>query len=279
MRDPVLENVVLYRTSLSKKGAGKRLADALGVPIVVRDNTKNRGLINDDTIIINWGRSQDIDGVPPCFYINMPFSVGMCVDKVRTLCAMHSWGVPALSSTTVREDAKEMLARDGCIVVRRTTTGSRGRGCELVYDSTFGTERLPVAPLYTEFYDKTHEFRVHVMDGEVIDYRQKKKMGKEKLTKRGIGEVDMFIRNHKRGWVFAKNDILRFKEIEETAVDAAGALRLHFCAVDILAKVDDNGQLIDHVVCEVNSAPNLVASTMEAYVNGLVKLVKRLKEE
>jgi carbamoylphosphate synthase large subunit len=277
-------SLYILRIKKDNPGVGQRLGRAFGADQLVC-GLKPQRKIPDGAFVINYGRSEmPVWASQNVRIFNFPEAVAKCVDKRITLNLLAQAGVPCLNSTTSKEQATSWLKEGKPVVVRATATGKKGIGVSLVKPG----EDLPDAPLYTEFYDKTHEFRVHVFRGKegelrVIDLVQKKKMGKAKLAKIGIETVNDLVRNHKRGWVFAHND-LALKDsdfgmalLKSISINAAATLGMDFCAVDILAKIE-NGK-VDIKVCEVNSAPGMSApATFDAYVKAFTELVAAPKE-
>ena len=137
----------------------------------------------------------------------------------------------------------------------------------MVSDPSRSTPGIPDASLYTRNFPKTHEYRIHVAGGQVIDMVEKK-------ARDGV-ESDRTIRNHAGGWVFAHDDLTaEMDDLCHLAVCATNALGLDFAGVDILAKLGPVPALasltprpvVDAVVCELNSAPAWeCTSTIAAY--------------
>ena len=281
--------IVILRARKGVPGVGRKLArafDANEVTCGFRPKIK----VPDGALILNYGRSQWPVWYPEAaargvVILNTPPSVGTCVNKLSTLQLLSIKGVKCLEFT---EDYQE--AYSWCInaphpasiagVARTTLTGKHGNGIEPFYHATeYSIEGgvFPEAPMYSKFYDKTHEFRAHVVAGKVIDLVQKKRLGSKKREERGI-EVDDLVRNHKRGWVFAHNDLIcdtggGRDTIESLAKEACHALGIDFAGVDILAKYDEEGHFVDAVVCEVNSAPGMSSpTTFKAYVKAFSQI-------
>jgi hypothetical protein len=130
------------------------------------------------------------------------------------------------------------------------------------------TVQLPEAPLYTRGISNKGEYRVHVVDGEVILYQKKSRRvddNGEVITAEGA-EAD--VRNLASNWVYRTGNLKRLDRVEELAVEAIEALGLDFGAVDII--MDENG---DVFVLEVNTAPGIGnTETQEAYKNAFLKL-------
>ncbi|MCB0627923.1 MAG: hypothetical protein KDC43_29360 [Saprospiraceae bacterium] len=283
-------SVAIYRirkNKISKKtgqliptpGAGLRLANKLNADVWT--SKTNPSSIDDKTVVINYGRSLSPDWIEKFNTVsgkilNSTEAVSLAVDKRKTLKILELNNIPCLIWTTVRSQANNWLDAGFKVIARLTAKGKMGNGIVLVNPG----EVLPDAELYTSFYEKTHEFRVHVFKGKVIDYVQKKKMGSEKLSKYGLSEANDIIRNHKRGWVFARHGIYNNEYIKTLAINAVESLGLDFAAVDILAKIDnDLHEVVHAVVCEVNSAPGMSdKNTFNAYTNAFNKYIESVNQ-
>lgn len=283
-------NLAIYRirkTKISKKtgqtipapGVGLRLSRALNAQVVTSQNPVPP--LVPGTVVINYGRSivpnwRDKLEQKGGRILNTPEAVSIAVDKLKTLKCLTEAGVSCLTYTTDKAEAQKWLTDGYPVIVRATTTGKMGKGVSLVSPG----EELPDAPLYTLFYNKTHEFRVHVFNGQVIDFVQKKRMSKEKLEKFHLEAVNTVVRNHKRGWVFARKDIKDRVEIRELGLNAIKAVGLDFGAVDILARFSKvSGTLMGLYVCEVNSAPGMSDSnTFKAYTKAVDEFMGSLNQ-
>jgi len=154
------------------------------------------------------------------------------------------------------EALNRWMREDGKIVVRHTVTGHSGAGLEIVRRG----QPIPVAPLYTRYFRKHAEYRVHVCYGNVILIQQKRK--------ENGADVDTLVRTRANGWVFTVQDLScdtrNYRaELGVLALDAARAVGANHCAVDILVNHDS----MNKVVVEINSAPALEAeSSLNAYV-------------
>lgn len=266
-------NLVILRNRKGVKGIGNRLSKALDLYQVTAGSHPNVK-IPENGYVLNYGVGRHtVWDRPDINYINHSDAVVRSVDKITCLTMLHEAGVPCIDFTTNSDDLPAWFADGHSVLVRATATGRQGRGISLIDPSTFGTDvpEIPEAPLYTKHYEKTHEFRVHVFNGQVIDLVQKKRMGKKKLAKRGLTQADELLRNHKRGWVFTRKDIYDFPELREYAIATCHTLGLTYGGIDMLAKInEDTGELIDAVVCESNSAPGMTSpTTFQAYINAI----------
>lgn len=267
-------NVAIYRARKGVPGIGLKLARALNAYEVTSERPAQRPA--NGAVVINYGRStkpawlQDLvdnNG----YVVNKGSAVAKCVDKRVTLNELSVAGIPCLDYTLHRAEAQRWADNGTRVFARTIANGKKGKGIVIVHPG----EQVPDAPLYTADWPKTHEFRVHVAFGKVIDLVQKKRMGEEKLAAMGIAEINEDVRNRGRGWVFAhKNRALRGATrptLEKRALDAAKALGLDYCGIDMLVRLDEENNFIGAVVCEVNSAPGMSSPTTFASYVGAFK--------
>ena len=206
--------------------------------------------ISPRAVIINYGVGTMPSWAPETIqWVNNPYNVRMSSDKLQCLRALTRADVPTLDYTDEESQAHTWL-RGGKVVYARTILrGTRGDGIVVVSPGV--GFRVPRAPLYTRNFPKTHEFRVHVAGGQVIDFVEKKA--------RVGGSADRAIRNHAGGWVFAHDDLSATRDsLSDIAVRAVNAVGLDFGGVDVLAILEEGtGQrrVKKAIVCEVNSAP------------------------
>ena len=210
--------------------------------------------------IINWGSSMAIRCKPNTKVLNKPLAVAWSSDKLLTFQKLAGHA-KTVDWTTHPDKAAEWLIDGSSVVCRKLTKGSAGAGIEIVKweDYKKNGKRavdLPQCPLYTRYFPKSQEVRVHVAGNKVIHYAAK-------LRRRdGVdGPADPWIRTHERGWVYATQDIVPNKEAEDIAVAALGRLGLDFGAADIAI-----GKL-GVALLEVNSAPGLEGTTLEKYAS------------
>ena len=274
-------NIVILRARKGVPGVGRRLARHFNCDEVT-SKSYPKLKIQPMTLIFNYGRSVDpvwlndalLEG---CIILNDPNSVSKCVNKLETLKTLTKFEIPTLEFFDNFQDVKQYMEDnpDYKVIVRHLLNSKKGKGIELITD----VNDLPEAPLYTAFYDKTHEYRVHVFGGKVIDFVQKKKMGKKKLNALGLEEPNMLIRNNKRGWAFCRQAINYDTAIEQLAIAACDVVGVYFAGVDILAKWKD-GKLVDAVVCEINSAPGMSdKNTFNAYTKAIEQTLLTLHGE
>lgn len=254
-------DVGVLRIRKGRPGVGRRIAALFGgEEHEVTCGHRPAHKIANGAIIINYGRSErpiwwrDDLGI-----LNHWSAVATSADKVEAFKELDRAYVPTLEWTT--DSAKAMTwcleTRASRVFARTLINGQKGKGIVIMGDG----EGFIQAPLYTKEYTKKHEFRVFVAGGEVIDLVQKKKMSAEAFAKKGrFDEIDMDLRNYRRGWVFAHEDLNLGPRgrayMEHVALEAIDAVGLDYGAVDILYKNHE-----DMVVCETNSAPAMRGKT------------------
>ncbi len=194
-----------------------------------------RGRPRYDTNNIFWGKPGHI-----------------AANKLKTFNVLKEAGVSHVPYTSSKEEAEAWL-KAGSTVLARTACGQAGSGITIVNPGSV----LPEATLYTRYVKKKKEFRVHVYQGKVIFVQEKRKAN-------GV-EADPLIRSHKRGWKFCMQNVVEPDGLRVLAVNAVGALGLDFGGVDVIWNELKN----TCYVLEVNTAPGIEGSSLEAYANAI----------
>lgn len=235
----------------SKKSASaKALCQELNIKFV-KDKSKYKG-----GVVINWGNAKYPSCPLPYLIINSPLSVANAINKIKTFEAFNEAKVPTVPFTTDKQFAQDCLSKQK-VILARTAHGHSGNGITIVTPDSV----LPDAPLYTVYVKKRKEFRVHVVNGKVIDVVHKRKSKSHE-------NPDPFIRSHKNGWVFCREGIEEPKDLRDVALQAIAALHLDFGAVDIIW----NQHQDKCFALEVNTAPGLEGTTLKEYANAFANL-------
>lgn len=239
----------LYAYKQGSKSA-KNLAEALGVKRIRHNNSNYVG--RKDKKVINWGATELPNNVLASTVINPPEKVRNASNKklffqiIEGKCSHPDY-------TTDTQVAKQWI-KDGFVVVARTVlAGNSGKGIVLAAKE----EELVDAPLYTKYVKKKDEYRIHIMNGEVIDMQRKARRLDAKDE-----DIDWRIRNHDNGFIFMRGGIEVPKSAIEEAKKAMELLGLDFGAVDIIFNQHENKAY----VLEINTAPGLEGTTLDNYV-------------
>jgi UDP-N-acetylglucosamine:LPS N-acetylglucosamine transferase len=185
----------------------------------------------------------------------IPFILHSGTDKLTQLERFKDAQVSTVDFTTDRGIALQWLP-DSLVVCRTLLRSSQGRG--IVVAET-GEQVVP-APLYTKYFKKKREYRVHVLNQEVIDVQEKRARADYQ------GQRDVRIRNLANGYVFCRDSVTEPDGLRELAKNAVAALGYSLGAVDI-AYNEHHNKL---VVLEVNATPGMQGATLESYANAIV---------
>ena len=187
--------------------------------------------------------------------INLPESVAQSSDKRRALRIFGERSISSPKSTMDMEQARDWLANGKRVVARTLVNSHSGRGIIIVEPG----QELPVAPLYTLYKKKSREFRIHIFNGKVIDFAEKKRS-------RAVDDVNYSVRNHANGWIFARENVIIPESAFELAIAGTAALGLDFGAADIIWNEHEQKPYI----LEVNTAPGLEGQTIINYTNATI---------
>lgn len=183
---------------------------------------------------------------------------GTPVNKLLQFEAFTQHGLSCPDWTTDKEIANEWIKEGSTVLARQLLNSHSGRGIIILGSEASGT--LVEAPLYVKYKKKKHEYRVHVVDGQVLDTQIK-------LRKRGYNDGgrqrDNQIRNYHTGWIYGREGLTADDRRDQLAIAAANAVGLRIAAVDIIYNEREDG----YYVLECNSAPGLQSPTLiEKYV-------------
>lgn len=242
----------LYAYNRFSKSA-KTLAEALGVRRIKHEGSRWRP--RHGSVVLNWGSSSLPEFIHAARVINDPASVINASDKTRSLTIFKAAGVPCPEFTGSSETAREW-AQGGTVVCRTLTRANGGRGIVIAEKP----EDVVPAPLYTKYFKRKDEYRVHIINNTVVDVQRK--MRKADVPD---DQINWHVRNHGNGFIFGRGGVNVPDAVADASLKAVQALNLDLGAVD----VGYNEHYDQACVFEVNTAPNLEGTTLEKYVNAL----------
>lgn len=190
----------------------------------------------------------------------IPFVLHGGTDKLTQLQKFKDNNVSIPEFTTDRAAILDWLRGGFPIVCRTLLRSSEGRGI-VVADAA---EKIVNAPLYTKYFKKKREYRVHVFNGQVLDVQEKRK------RKGHEGERDTHVRNLANGYVFCRDGLVEPAGLRDLAIAATKALGYNLGAVDIAW----NEHYDKLVVFEVNANPGMQGTTLESYSKAIVDWYK-----
>jgi glutathione synthase/RimK-type ligase-like ATP-grasp enzyme len=268
-----MARVFVYPYKAGSQSA-KALATALGAKCIKLENSRYVSKPTD--YIINWGAS-NLNFIPQRFMgmtarlLNNPGDVARCTNKLDFFYGIkeHNRVVDHLDVdedinipefTTDIAVAEQWLNEGHNILERHKLTGHSGEG--IVFSNT--PDVVGEAPLYVKYIPKKEEFRVHIVNGEVIHIQRKAR--KQDVPDE---EVNWQVRNLDGGFIYQINDIEVPECVTDQALRAFNAIGLNFGAVDVIW----NKRHDQAYVLEINTAPGLVGTTLGKYVEAFTKLI------
>lgn len=244
--------------------SARNLKDAMGIRKIKNENSRFIGRPNK--IVINWGSSQLPEEVLKCRVINRPELVSICSNKLtffRHLSQNQQASEYLPPWTESFEEALTWLANGNIVCARTVLQGHGAEGLILLTpDNPNGFIR---ARLYTKYIKKSEEYRVHIVNGEVIDV-QRKVLSQQK---RDSGEeINWQIRNHANGFIYQRNNIQPNEKVFDAAKTVVQSVGLDFGAVDVIW----NSAQSKPYVLEINTAPGITGTTVSNYAEAFDKL-------
>jgi len=210
--------------------------------------------------LIRWGGRQRTGVSARCDATIQPeHGIANASNKFEALQQLDNTGVPVPAFTQDRSDIGPANDDDehdlNWPVLGRDEQHSRGSDIELLmqYRDAY---LVSGKHHYVDYIPTRLEYRMHVVDGDVIKVHEK----------RLRSEADMhpgWIRNQEHGWVFVNPR--EAPPDDQLAIDAIEALDLDFGAVDVIRAEGTD----EEYVLEVNTAPSLDRNNLERYANAL----------
>lgn len=265
-----MKKLFVYPYKLGSQSA-KQLATFLGAK---RVKVAGRYIPRKNHIVVSMGASQTPSwatraGTMGTDILNKWNTIGLAQNKLTALQILERNGVPVPKFTSSREEAKAFFTQARSVVFCRTLLRAHGGRGIVVARSP---EELVYAPLYTKFFPKEAEYRVHVFKGEVIDVAQKRRVNE---ARRSLNpNRSLLIRNLENGWIYARDGVVISDAIKEICIKSCNLLQLDFGAVDIAVNADGAC-----VVFEVNTAPGLERTTLRSYANAILKYQQKEQEK
>lgn len=217
-----------------------------------------------NSLIVNWGNSQFDYPTDSLVVVNDPFNVYCMSNKVKFFESTNG-SIDTLEWTRNRDKA---LAWNSIVFARLKIEASGGKGI-IVWspDEMLHIGDLPLAPLYTRYVPKTHEYRLHMArglrdKGFTVMLAQRKVFVK---TPERPSPTDWKVRSHDNGFIFQSQPTL--EKLPAKVINAANNIMvehfpdLHFCALDVMYH-DKQDQAW---VIEGNTAPGLENNSVHIY--------------
>ena len=241
----------IYSSNPNSEGA-TALSEALGCRRIKHRNSRFRG--GPGRTVINWGAVRLPELAEGTRIINKPAMVNLASNKLRFFEHVEAHGGDQILTpywTTDYAEATRWLGEGKSVCARATVSGHSAEGLSI----HSGTDVLPRVPLYTVYVPKRSEFRVHVINGNVVDTQQKVKRADFE------GTPNWHVRNHDGGFIFQRHGIEVPECVHEQSRLVAACLPLDFMGIDIIWNERQNRAY----VLECNTACGLAPETCALY--------------
>jgi len=305
----MLDNVYLFYSGATDK-TGNLLAEALSV----QSGRKSPG--TKQKIVIGWGaKTSDKVNLGNAVVINHPDRIRDNRNKLTALQAMQKGGVniaPFIAAESIMTElSKAKGAKIGLPLVGRTNYHQGGANfftclTRTHVEETIGilNNKLKKKGYFQDYIDVKSEFRLHVVNGEVI-YAQRKvprsnmkeahvtdqtdkiqRMAEKKGVKLDADTIkfameyqgdkiagpDLIVKSNTRGYKFSSVKLSNVdKSLASEAIKAVEALNLQFGGVDCVLDVNGKAWII-----EVNTGPGLEGTAFKNYVGAFSKMINNI---
>lgn len=207
-------------------------------------------------LIIDWGCSRIPSWKPSGEVLNHWNYIPVAIDKRESFIQFAQDRVDIPAFTLSFPLAQTWIAKDIPVVQRTTVTSSKGKGASVVRKAEQLNESCK---LFVTFIDKKQEFRIHVFNGNIIDYHEKIYKGKGKVPDIMSSPEDM----QGGDWEWTRKTFVP-ANAKIAAIRAVKSLYLNFGGVDVITDQKGNS-----FVLEVNTAPWLGSICAKRYANAI----------
>jgi glutathione synthase/RimK-type ligase-like ATP-grasp enzyme len=302
-------NVYIYYSGATDK-TGKALAEALDISGGIKGPGQSK------KVVIGWGAKTKEDvKLGKAIVFNHPNLIKVNRNKLTALQRMAAANVnvaPFIAADQIKAElAKKSSSAVGLPVIARTNYHQGGKNFWTCLTKTHVDEVIDILTnkikkkgYFQNYVDVKEEFRLHVVNGEIIYAQRKvartnmkeahisdqtdkiKAMAEKKgitlddaslqfaLDYQGakIDSPDLIIKSNTRGYKFANVKLTNVdKALAAEAIKGVEALGLQFGAVDCVKDVDGKAWII-----EVNTGPGLDGTAFKTYVAAFHKAVDEI---
>lgn len=241
----------------------RELSRGLGIKRIAHHNSAFKG--SENKTVINWGAKEVPDEISKSRVINPPKNLASTINKLTFFELMKKHGFKNIPDFTT--DVKVALdwVKKGLVPVGRAKLESKsGAGIYFLGDGQEFIEPWSNCRLWTLYIKKKDEYRVHIVEGELVDVQKKVlRQHDEQGNPIDPKTVDFRVRNLANGFIFQRENITVPDKVIQAAKDCFKITELNFGAFDVIF----NQSINKAFVLEVNSAPGIMGTTLENYVS------------
>jgi len=244
----------------------KLLTEKMDVYQIKHRGSRYRPKIND--VLINWGAHTIPGNLRDMHIINDPEYTRVVADKGLYASKIDYNAFRSIEFTNNPVTADTWQLQGFTVVARTILNGHEGHGIKIIKPN----DQMINAPLYSKYQPKDREYRVHVVDGKAIKVQRKLRP-----TDLGpAGDGIFMVRNTANGFRFC-TVVDCPEDVKTQAINACKHFNLDFGGVDMVYK--EARRLVDAkaYVVEINSAPGIEGTTVDAYATALTELANTFK--
>lgn len=243
----------------------KELAREMGIKRIRHENSKYKG--SQRKYVINWGSSQVPDELRKSNLLNKPENILLASNKLKFFETLSEKEINIPDWTNDLNVAVRWVSEGYKVCARTILSGHSAAGLVIMHKDDLESLKVK-APLYTKYIPKKDEYRVHVVNGSVIDV-QRKALRNGWVDEHGP-DVNYQVRNLANGFVYVRQNVDAPKGVTDQALIAMGIIGLDFGAVDVIW----NEKQKKAYVLEINSAPGLEGTSIENYAKAFESIGK-----
>lgn len=244
----------------SRSKSVRNLKDFMGIKSIRRDSSAFKG--SPDKIVINWGCQSISPQALKCRVMNKPDLVKQASNKLSFFnLSGEELNIPDF--TTDKDVAYEWAAEGVIVVARTSLNGHSGDGVHVLecLEDFNNFQAHPEVGVYVKYIPKKDEYRVHIVNGKVIDVQRK-------AARRDYEGHNYRIRSHNNGFVYVREGVAPDPQVLEQAEKAIKLTGLDFGAVDVIW----NNHRGKAYVLEINTAPGLEGQTVANYAKAFAEM-------
>lgn len=213
-------------------------------------------------LLLRYGNSQSVENSVVELDINPPDFIKLTSNKKKFSELLLKNDIKTPKFRKISAQFPESLP----VMVRTTLTGSRGKGISVINDPD-ELMKFPTNTYWTEFLEFTSEYRVHVVNGEIVKVFRKKLREGETVEEFPVRTNDKYM------FYFIDFEEQKakgkFQLLKDTISRVDSVLSGKMYALDIGYKKSDG-----YTIIECNSAPGLNENTAEIYARILTLCIK-----
>lgn len=252
------------------------LAEGLGITVI---GDAGNPVVNVPAhpLLINYGASTKPsygDALKKTMGItfNSTINASITSDRVMVDTTLHQNGLYTLGMSKDKKYISNMLAAGHKMY---------DHGLKKVFTSPTDPEMEGSVGPWSRLQNKDEEYRVFIAFGAVVDIAKKVRATKAALAGMGLKQANPEIRTYNNGWRLSRKAAKvshPMSKAQDVAKKAINFLGLDFGSVDVMVRLNSDGDANGYHVIKVSSAPSLlVDKTYDSYITAFSGYIKSIE--